>query len=230
MKPLNNTYTTLLLLSLLASPSVHATGIPVFDATTAANFLATLENDATKITALQSQVQSLQKQIDMNTGTRSMGGTAISTEAAQWGGVLQQVMNSTGSYGTLITQIIADRTLMTAAQKGQLTTEQRDILARLWHLGAVQKVMADLTTTTATRQMTEIQALTDRIDTAEDPKAIADLNAALNAKKLELDNTKLQLYAMDQQIQAEQKLIEQRRQELEINRAGTTSSIAVHIR
>lgn len=229
MKTINTT-TALFLALLLASSGAQATGIPVFDLAAFTNYLSTQESDVTKIAALQSQVASLQHQIDMNTGTRGMGSSALSSEAVQWGGVLQQVMNSTGSYGSLVAQVIADRALMTAAQKGQMTPQQRDMLARLWHLGAVQKVMADLTTTTAARQMTEIQALSNKIDTADDPKAIADLQAALAAKKLELDNTRLQLYAMEQQMQAEQKMIELRQQEMEIMRAGTTSSVAVHIR
>lgn len=220
----------LFLALLLASSGAQATGIPVFDATTAANFLSTLENDATKITALQTQVTTLQRQVDMNTGTRGMGSTALSSNASQWGTTLQNVKSSTGSYGTLIAQIVADQALMTAAQRGRLSPQQLDIVTRLWNLGAMQKVVADLTATKATTQLTEIQTLTDKIDTTNDPKAIADLNAALAAKQLELDNTRLQLYAMDQQIQAEQKLIEQRRRELIKQRSGTSSSMSVTVR
>jgi len=229
MKTINAT-TTLFLALLLASQGAGAAGIPVFDATTAANFLSTLENDQTKISALQSQLGNMQQQIQMNTGPRGMGALATSGTASEWGGVLQQVMNVTGNYGQMIANAIAQRALLTAQQKAGMSPAQQEILARLWQLGAIQKVMAEVTTTKASRQLTEIQALSSQIDNASDPKAIADLNAAMAAKKLELDNTRLQLHAMEQEMQGEQKMIELRQQEMEIMRAGTTSSVAVHIR
>jgi type IV secretion system protein VirB5 len=216
--------------SMLASSGAQATGIPVFDATTAANFLATLENDATKITALQSQVTSLQRQIDMNTGTRGMGSSAVSSAASEWGGILQQISTSTGSYGELVKSVVANQSALTPESKAKMSPAQQDIYARLWNLGAMQKVIADTTTITAARQLTEIKALSDKIDTADDPKAIADLNAALAAKKLELDNTRLHLYAMDQQMQAEQRLIEQRQRELAIESIGSRETVTIHIR
>lgn len=225
-----NTTTALFLVSLLTSQGANATGIPVFDGAAAMNFLSSLENDATQITALQSQVGKMQQQIQMNTGSRGMGALATSGTASEWSGVLQQVMNVTGSYGQVIANVISQRALLTAQQKAKMSPVQQEILTRLWQLGAIQKVMAEVTTTKASRQLTEIQMLSSQIDNASDPKAIADLNAAMAAKKLELDNTKLQLYAMEQQMQAEQKMIELRQQEMEIMRAGTTSSVAVHIR
>lgn len=225
-----NTTTALFLVSLLTSQGANATGIPVFDGAAAMNFLSSLENDATQITALQSQVGKMQLQIQMNTGSRGMGALATSGTASEWSGVLQQVMNVTGSYGQVIANVISQRALLTAQQKAKMSPVQQEILTRLWQLGAIQKVMAEVTTTKASRQLTEIQMLSSQIDNASDPKAIADLNAAMAAKKLELDNTRLQLYAMEQQMQAEQKMIELRQQEMEIMRAGTTSSVAVHIR
>lgn len=216
--------------SMLASSGAHAAGIPVFDATTAANFLSTLENDATKITALQSQVTSLQRQVDMNTGTRGMGSLAVSSAASEWSGILQQISTSTGSYGELVKSIVANQSALTPERKAKMSPAEQDIYARLWNLGARQKVIADTTTITAARQLNEIKALSDKIDTADDPKAIADLNAALAAKKLELDNTKLQLYAMDQQMQAEQRLLELRQRELAISRMGSRDTVSIHIR
>lgn len=227
----NRIIATLTLLAALASSDSFAAGIPVFDGVTAANFVQTLANDATKISALQSQVQSMQQQIAMNTGSRGMGALAFSNASSEFGGVLQQVKNASGNYGQLIGNVIANQAVLTAQQKaGQLSPAQQEILARLWQIGAIQKVMADLTTTTAARQLTEIQALSSRIDTANDPKAVADLNAAIAVKKLELDNTRLQLYAMEQQMQAEQKLIEQRQSELAMERLGSSSNAQVRLR
>lgn len=218
------------LASMLASSGAYAAGIPVFDGVSAANFITSLQNDATQITALQSQVTSLQRQIDMNTGSRGMGALATSSAASQWSGVLQGIMNTTGSYSQLIGNIIAQRAVLTAQQKGKLSPAHQEILARLWQMGAIQKVIAETTATKATQQLTEIQSLSAQIDQANDPKAIADLNAALSAKKLELDNTRMQLYAAEQQMQAEQRLIELRQRELAVARLGTRETSTIRIR
>lgn len=223
--------TAICIAALFSAPApAHATGIPVFDGAAAMNFLSSLENDATQITALQSQVGKMQQQIQMNTGSRGMGALATSGTASEWGGVLQQVMNVTGSYGQVIANVISQRALLTAQQKAKLSPVQQEILARMWQLGVIQKVMAEVTTTKASRQLTEIQSLSNQIDNANDPKAIADLNAAMAAKKLELDNTKLQLYAMEQQMQAEQKMIEMRQRELAIQNRGTSADMQVTVR
>ena len=113
---------------------------------------------------------------------------------------------------------------------GKLSPAHQEILARLWQMGAIQKVIAETTATKATQQLTEIQSLSAQIDQANDPKAIADLNAALSAKKLELDNTRMQLYAAEQQMQAEQRLIELRQRELAIARLGSRETSTVRIR
>lgn len=224
---------TAIILAALASASanVQAAGIPVFDGVTAANFIQTLANDSTKIAALQSQVQSMQQQIAMNTGSRGMGSLGMSNSASQWGGVLQQVMNTSGSYGQLIGNILANQAVLTAQQKaGRLSPAQQEILSRLWQLGAIQKVMSEVTMTKASTQLTEIQALQNRIDSTNDPKAIADLNAAIAVKKLELDNTKMQISAMEQQMQSEQRMIEMRQRELAIQNRGTSADTQISIR
>lgn len=201
----------------LFASSANAGGIPTFDAAQAMNMVRTIENDATKIAALQAQVESWKQQIAMSTGTRGMG-TLAKVHAAQnlpgtWSSILQQVKNQSGSVGDLVSSINKEIAVLTPEQQARMSPAQADIIIRSRNLAAMQRATSEMTTTVAAGQLQEIQALTNQIDQANDPKAIADLNAALNAKKLELANTQIQIYAQDQRIQAEQKAIEQVRQE-----------------
>lgn len=210
-----------------------AGGIPVFDATTAANFIKTLQNDTAKIKALNDQVNAWNRQIAMNTGSRGMGNLAtfgaIKDLPSSWGSILQQVQTSNGNYANLVDGIVKRNAVLTPEQMAKLPAGQKDLIERARNLGGIQKMMADLATNVAGKQLLEIQALTNQIDVADDPKAIADLTAAINAKKLELDNTQMQLSALERQAQAERELLAQRQRELEIQRTGTKESRQVHI-
>lgn len=219
---------------LLLANNAHAAGIPVFDAVQAMNYAQTFTNDASKIQALKTQIDQLNTQIKMVSGSRGMGSLAqlhaAKMIADSWGTILQQINTNTGNYGQLVNQINAANSVLTAADLQRMSPAQQNILQRTRNLGAMQKAMSEIATQVAGQQLTEITTLTGKIDSATDPKAIADLTAALDAKKLELDNTQTRLNAMQQQVDAERRLIDQQATELEIQRAGTTSTVAVHIR
>lgn len=222
--------------SILAGTTAIAAGagIPTFDIANYINQGLSLDNDVQKIKALQYQVDSWKRQIEMTTGSRGMGARAamiaVRDLPGSWNSILQQVQSTTGSYGQMVSSIITSNAALTPDQLNRMSPNMKDILVRTRNLGAMQKAMADQTTDVAGRQLTEIQGLTDQIDQASDPKAIADLNAALNAKKLELENTRIKLSAMDQQIQAEQKLIAMRQHEVALSRVGSADTARVMVR
>lgn len=224
----------LLLASMLAYNGAFAAGIPTFDISNFIQQGLALDNDVTKIKALQYQVDSWKRQIEMSTGSRGMGTRAalmaVRDLPGSWNSILQQVQSTTGTYGQMVNSIITSNAGLTPDQLNRMSPNMKDILMRTRNLGAMQKAMADTTTDVAGRQLMEIQGLTDQIDQANDPKAIADLNAALNAKKLELENTRIKLFAMDQQIQAEQKLIVSRQHEVALSRIGTADTARVTVR
>lgn len=225
-----------LVASILGGTSSYAAGegIPTFDISNYIQQGLSLDNDVQKIRALQYQVDSWKRQIEMTTGARGMGVraamVAVRDLPGSWNSILQQVQSTTGSYGQMVNSIVASNASLTPDQLKTMSPNLKDIMMRTRNLGAMQKAMADQTTDVAGRQLMEIQGLTDQIDQASDPKAIADLNAALNAKKLELDNTRIKLSAMDQQIQAEQKLIAQRQHEVALSRVGTSDTARVTVR
>lgn len=76
----------------------------------------------------------------------------------------------------------------------------------------------------AEQRLTEIQGLTQKIDAATDPKAIADLSARLQSEIASIQNeaTKLQLFKM--LADAEDHLIIQQKHELGMKRAAVTGT------
>ncbi|MHB1098218.1 MAG: type IV secretion system protein [Burkholderiales bacterium] len=224
---------TLLAMSLASGMAVADGGIPVFDVTSYTQWLQALQNDAEKITELKGQLQAMQMEIKNTTGSRGMGqlvglGSAQSLMAS-WGSILQQVQTSTGSYGQLVGQIKANNAILTPNQVGSMSPQQQQLLNRTRNLGALQQSMAMTTMSVAGQQIQDIQNLTSQIDQASDPKAIQDLNAALNAKKMILQNTQMKISGMNQQIQSEQMLIQQQQQEMSANFASTPSSTTVGV-
>ena len=222
---------SLLAMGLSSGMAVAAGGIPVFDATSYMQWLQALQNDTTKIAQLKGQLQAMQQEIKNTTGTRGMGQLvglgAAQSLMASWGSILQQVQTSTGTYGQLVNQIKANNAILTPDQVSAMSPQQQQLLERTRNLGALQQSMAMTTMSVAGQQIQEIQNLTTQIDQAQDPKAIQDLNAALNAKKLELQNTQMQITGMNQQIQSEQKLIEQQQDEIAVSRIVSPPSVSV---
>ncbi len=221
-------------LALSLSPGMSAAqGIPVFDAQAYLQWIQALQNDTEKIAALKGQLQAMQQQIQNTTGTRGMGQLvglgAAQSLMASWGSILQQVQTSTGTYGQLVNQIKANNAILTPDQVSAMSPQQQQLLERTRNLGALQQSMAMTTMNVAGQQIQEIQNLTTQIDQAQDPKAIQDLNAALNAKKLELQNTQMQITGMNQQIQSEQRLIDEQQREMAISRAGSSSTMQVGV-
>lgn len=222
---------TMLAMSLSSGIAAADGGIPVFDATSYMQWLQALQNDTEKIAELKGQLQAMQQEIKNTTGTRGMGQLvglgAAQSLMASWGSILQQVQTSTGTYGQLVGQIKANNAILTPGQVGNLSPQQQQLLERTRNLGALQKSIALTTMNVATQQIQDIQNLTNQIDQAQDPKAIQDLNAALNAKKMILQNTQMQITGMNQQIQAEQKLIEQQQDEITVSRIVSPPSVSV---
>lgn len=215
---------------LLLSTTVHAEGIPTFDVANSVNMAKSLANDAQKIKALADQVAYWKQQMAMISGSRGMGvlaaAGAVKGIPASWDTILQQVQTASGAYGDITRAVGAvtgnNTDALTPSQLDKMTAEQRALIVRSRNLGATQKVIADMTLNVAGKQMQEIQVLNSKIDTATDPKAIADLNAAMQGKQLELENTRLKILAMDQQRQAEQYGIEQQQHEIALKMLDTS--------
>ncbi len=202
-----------LLATALASTDAIADGIPVFDVANSLNFVQSLANEVR-------QINTLQQQINNTTGTRGLGGLAVPGAVKSlpnsWATMLQQVQTSNGNFGQLVSSIVGTNAVLTPDQIAKMSPVQQALLVRTRNLGAMQQAMATTTSQVAIGQMQEIQGLQSQIDTANDPKAIADLTAALNAKNLELANTQNQIAAMNQQIEGERAAIEQQQRENEL--------------
>lgn len=219
---------------LILPAGVNAQGIPTYDYTQAMNMVRTIKNDAEKIAALQSQVKAWQQQIQMNTGMRGMGtwakADAVLNIPSTLGNILGQAKYQNARVAQVLDSVNKQLAVLTPEQRARMPKQQAELIDRSRNLAAIQRVSAETSLNVVNGQLKEIQNLQAQIDQAQDPKAIADLNAAISAKNAELVNTQTQLAIMDQQIQAEQKAIEQQQMEMVAKMLDNSQPSTIHIR
>lgn len=198
------------------SPS-SAAGIPVIDVAKIANDTMNQAANIAKyiemINQYKSQIDQMKQQYDSLTGSRGLGLIMNNPELrsyipAEWQEVYYKISNDgyQGLSGTAQAILDANNLLNacnTQANADKLLCERQLAKAaqdKAWALDAFDK---------ASQRWDQIQALMGQINSTTDPKAIAELQARINAEQAAIQNeqTKLQMFQMLAQV--EEKLIEE---------------------
>jgi hypothetical protein len=211
----------------VVATNAGAQGIPTFDYTTAMNFVKTLQNDITKIGAQQGIQSNTSGQLAAMVGSRAMGMLSNPNAVNNLPTSMSALQGSSNTTSTINTNAI-----LSAAQIAKMPPAQQALIARTRALAAMQQSMAVTSMQVTQGQQQEIAVLQQTIDnpgSTNDAKTIADLNASLAAKKLELANTQNQLFAMQQQLDAEDKLIKQQQNELAMQLFDNTQRQSIHL-
>lgn len=200
---------------------VSASGIPVVDVAKIANDTANQAANIAKyiqmIQQYQQQIQQMKQQYDSLTGSRGLGMIMNSPEMRsylpdEW----QQVYSgiSSGGYQGLsggAQAILEGSGLLNACQTQ--SSANRGFCERQLAKAAQDKAYALEAFDKASQRWNQIQQLMAQINSTSDPKAIAELQARINAEQAAIQNeqTKLQMFQMLAQV--EERLIEQRQRE-----------------
>ena len=176
-------------------PSIHAQGIPVFDAQNVAQAIAT-------VAQLEQQVQQeIQLYQSMN-GTRGFGqllGNPVLANSlpSNWMSVYTSVQSG-------VDQQVCQRALNKPFQD------------KAFGMQAYQ---------TELQELNQIESLMQQIDVTQDPKGIAELQARIQSESTAVGNemTKLQLFKM--LADTEDKLIAEQQSELVLSRAANTTRL-----
>ena len=209
--------------------SAHA-GIPVIDAAAIAKaaqqvaaWAQQYEQMAEQIQQAQQQLQQLESTYQSMTGSRGLGSLLANPGLPQylpdeWKTVYQTAAG--GGYSGIsgaLSQILADEQLV-----GSVAAIEQQIMQRSREAAATDKAVGLRAYDGAKARLTQIEALMGQINGTSDPKAIAELQARIGAEQAAINNeaTKLQMIAMLQQ--AEQRLIDEQRTQL--NRRILSSS------
>lgn len=174
--------------------------------------------DVAAIAKLASQLQTLQAQLEQAqtayqsmTGPRGMDrlltGTVRNYLPPDWAALEAAVRQASGAYRALASQInstMIANAVLTPQQVARLSTEERDQLQAARRSAAMLQVTTRQALETTSSRFDSIQQLIGAIGTAEDPKAVMDLQARIAAEQAMLQNEHTKLQLLFQAAQAEE--------------------------
>ncbi|EBC1886522.1 P-type DNA transfer protein VirB5 [Salmonella enterica] len=199
-----------------ASGPVLASGIPVFDATRAADFIQQFARMKEQLDTARQQLAEAQRLFDSMSGIRGFGDLFRNTGLREYlPDDLRKIYDSVngGGYAGIsgsIQEILNQERLGT----GSVNDLRQAIVDRERNAAATEKAVGLRGYEGAQRRLAQIEALMDEIGRTQDQKAIEELQARIAAEQAAIQNetTKLQLIAHLRE--AERKLIDEQRREL----------------
>lgn len=195
----------------------RAGGLPVFDAAAVANQLTQITHMTTQISHLRSQLDTMNSNLAALTGGRGMGSLASNQDRRYLPDTWSQVASQSGQLASAVQQIANGNAVLTAQQIASLSPQQQATLLQARNLAATQKAIASSAYDNASNRIGTLQSLMNAIDAAPDVKAAQDLQNRIQAEQLMLQNDAIKLSQATASAQAEQKLLEQKREEDRIN-------------
>ena len=186
---------------------------------------------AEQIQQAQQQLQQLESTYQSMTGSRGLGSLLANPGLPQylpddWKEIYNTAAGGgyAGISGTL-SQILTDEQL-----SGTIADREQRFMQRSREAAATDKATGLRAYDGAKARLTQIQSLMGQINGTSDPKAIAELQARIQAEQAAIDNeaTKLQMVAMLQQ--AEQRLIAGQRQDTNLRLLSSTNTAMPEIK
>lgn len=167
-----------------------------------------------QFTELQRHWDKMDKMESLVSGSRNLG---ISNAPGINGELPSQISSVySGSYGDTQSIMQAERVTQTNA------SAQAALQERQFQSAATEKALALRTFEGAQNRLNNINSLINKIAASNDPKAIQDLNARIGAEQAILQNETQKLQTVSQLAKAEDKLIDERRKQM--NRSILSSS------
>lgn len=205
----------IIILALLPSAREANAVISVIDS-------ANLSNSAKQVASWVRQLEEMKKQLEQHkqqyqalTGNRSLGRTLYNPELRKYlpedYKTIYDTANGGSGYG--ISGSIADIANHEKPQ-GSVADMQKSIEERSRRTAFTNKAVGLKGYEGAQRRIAQIESLMDKINDTRDPKAIAELQARINAEQALLQNETNKLQMISQLQKAEQDLIEEQKDEM----------------
>jgi type IV secretion system protein VirB5 len=210
-------FLTAVLLSNSLTP-VHASGIPVVDAASIADraikHVETLAKYAEQIAVLRDQLESQKRQLEALTGTRNLGDIlnnpairdALPADARD---ILRASNGGLGGISDAVERIEREERLT-----GNYEQDKKNLDARAEKIAVRSQAMMEQTQKAMTARVKQVDQLQAKINQAQDPKAIADLQARLLVEQANIQADQTRADMLTRQIEAEQALMEQQAEKL----------------
>jgi type IV secretion system protein VirB5 len=219
----------------LTAPHAKA-GIPVIDVTAVANLIQQVMYWQQQISGMQKQYDQLKASKDQlaqthnaMTGSRGMEQLLPTSDLARnylppsYGELMHTLNGSSASYAGLANQvqsIMKANSILSGAQMEGLNPELRQIVEQGRQSAALLNGMTQNAYQSTSQRFSALQVLIDRIASAQDPKAIQDLQARIQAEQNMLTNEQTKLQSLYQIARAEEAAQQQRAREQIISGHG----------
>jgi type IV secretion system protein VirB5 len=227
--------------ALLAPPHAKA-GIPVIDITAVANLIQQVMYWQQQISGMQKQYDQLKESKDQltrthnaMTGSRGMEQLLPTSDLARnylppnYGELMGTLNGSSASYAGLASQvqsIMKANSILSGTQMEGLSPELRQIVEQGRQSAALLNGMTQNAYQSTSQRFSVLQVLIDRIASAQDPKAIQDLQARIQAEQNMLTNEQTKLQSLYQIARAEEAAQQQRLRERAATDVGTVRAIS----
>ena len=225
----------------MASPGAKA-GIPVIDVTAVANLMQQIMYWQQQISSMQKQYDQLKASRDQlaqtygaMTGARGMEQLLPIPELARnylppsYGELMSTLNGSTTGYAGLanhVQSIMRANSVLSGTQMNALSPELRQIVEQGRQSAALLNGMTQSAYQNTSQRFSALQQLINRIATAQDPKAIQDLQARIQAEQNMLTNEQTKLQSLYHMAQAEEAAQQQRLRERATTDVGTVKAMS----
>lgn len=232
MKSKTRTIATLAAIAAVSlSPVSHAQWA-VVDVGAIAQLIKQLSTMGQQLSTMQGHLRQAQQEYQSITGSRGMQnlltGTVRNYLPADWQALQASLTQTTNAYPALsaaIQQAIADNAVLSTQQLSALSaTERKQLMGSRQSVAMLQATTQQALSTISTR-FASIQQLITAIGSAQDQKAILDLQARISAEQGMLANDQSKLQVIYQAVQAQQWANQQKSRELALSDIGSLRSL-----
>jgi type IV secretion system protein VirB5 len=176
----------------------------------------------------EAQLAQAQQQYQSMTGTRGMqnllSGTNRNYLPSSWSQLTTALSQPGGTYGALSSGIqsqVTANAVLTAAQLALLSPAERTQVQSARQTAATLQTTASQAMSTTSARFASIQQLINAIGSAQDAKAILDLQARISGEQVMLQNENTKLQLLFQAAQAQEWARQQQAREQAISSIGS---------
>lgn len=178
------------------------------------------------------QLRQAQQSYAATTGTRGMerlaAGVARNYLPPDWAALADVLSETSATYGALSRELVAlerGNAVLGTSELAALTPDARARVEEGRRASAASQVLAREALATTSRRFTTVQSLLDAIGSAQDPKAVMDLSARIQAEQAMLANEQTKLEVLFRALEAERAVQSQQARERAVRDLGSLRSL-----
>lgn len=232
MKPTKAGISTISAIALLAvAPAAHAQ-FAVIDVASVTQLIQQVQTAVQELQTAQSELAQARQSYQAMTGTRGMqnllSGTNRNYLPTDVTSLEATLSGSGGTYGALASSVqaaIMTNAVLSPATLASLSAAERNAIVAQRQAVALREGISTEALANSSARFAQVQQLISTIGSAQDPKAILDLQARISAEEGELEAEQTKLQVLYQTLRAQQAAEEQVSREQAIADIGSLRTL-----